>query len=59
MSLLVPIVRKSKFEIYYKEYVSVGYLVDKEILIIVLIKLDRNIFTLGLTIWNDLIRDYN
>ena len=55
----VPIVDKSKFEIHNKKYISVGYLVNKEISIVVLIESGRNIFTLDLTNWNDLIRDSN
>ena len=42
-----------------KKYISVGYLVNKEISIVVLIESGRNIFTLDLTNWNDLIRDSN
>ena len=59
MSSPVPIVGKSKFEIHNKKYVSVGYLLEKEISIVVLIESGRNVFTLNLTNWNDLMRESN
>ena len=59
MSSLVPVVSKSKFEIHNKKYVSVGYLVDKEISIVVLLESGKNVFILDLKNWNDLIRDSN
>jgi hypothetical protein len=55
----VPIVAKSKFEIYNKKYVSVGYLIGKEISISVLLESNRNFLTLDLTNWNDLMRESN
>jgi hypothetical protein len=45
----VPIVAKSKFEIYNKKYVSV----------VVLLESNRNFSTLDLTNWNDLMRESN
>jgi len=59
MSSPVPIVGKSKFEIHNKKYVSVGYLVNKEISVVVLFESGRNVFTLDLTNWNDLMRESN
>lgn len=59
MSSSVSIVGKSKFEIHNKKYVSVGYLLEKEISIVVLIESGRNVFTLNLTNWNDLMRESN
>jgi len=59
MSSLVPLVSKSKFEIHNKKYISVGYLVDKEISIAVLIESGKNFFTLDLTNWNDLMLESN
>lgn len=59
MSSLVPIVEKTKFEIHNKKYVSVGYLVNKEISTVVLIESSKNVFILNLANWNDLMLDSN
>ena len=59
MSSPVPIVSKSKFEIHNKKYISVGYLVNKEISIVVLIESGKNVLTLDLTNWNDLMCETN
>lgn len=59
MSSSIPIVCKSKFEIHNRKYVSVGYLVNKDISIVVLIKSGKNVFTLDLKNWSDLMCETN
>lgn len=40
-----PVVGKSTFEIHNKKYISVGYLVDKKISIVILFESSKNVLT--------------
>ena len=53
------VVDKSTFEIHNKKYVTVGYLVGKEISVVILIGTSKNVFTLDLLNWNDLMNETN
>jgi hypothetical protein len=53
------VVDKSTFEIHNKKYITVGYLVGKEISVVILIGTSKNVFTLDLLNWNDLMNETN